>query len=605
MTGGVVTHTAGRQGWRRSPATKHRSPKPPRGPWSVVARGAYDNPREPACHLGGPVEASPGQITKFFDGAKQMLVPLFQRPYEWGPKEWETLWIDLLEQYERPPEETGATHFTGAIVTAPARSVPVGVSKFLVIDGQQRLTTVAILICAIRSLREVDTPKFKKLTTLLVNEHDEGLDYYKLLPTQPDRPAFQALVKQAPLVGTRFTQAFEFFRKRLTGPDSEGETIDLDRMTTVLQGRLIVVMINLGEADDPYLIFESLNAKGAPLTQADLIRNYLLLRFPQGAPQQAAYENAWLPMQELLGDHLTEFMRQYLMMAGDEVAKSSIYAVLKQRLMELKSHEQVAAELERLSKTSVLYAQIVGLRQHADAEIQDRLDRLRRWEVATSSPLVLKLLEAHARGDVTTENVQQCLTVIESYTVRRAVCAVPTNQLKRVFLALAKEFANGDAAEWLRATLAGWGAGRRWPKDEEFKDGLLRYRAYGNPVDRCKFILEALEDDYGHKERAAFSNATIEHIMPQSMTEEWQTALGPTASQVHERWLDVIGNLTLTAYNAELSNSPFAKKKTILADSHFELNKEVIAQAQWTEQEITARTAALFKRAKRIWARPE
>lgn len=551
------------------------------------------------------MEASPGQITKFFDGAKQMLVPLFQRPYEWGPKEWETLWTDLMEQYERPPEDTSAaTHFTGAIVTAPARSVPVGVSKFLVIDGQQRLTTVAILICAIRSMREVDTPKFKKLTSLLVNEHDEGLDYYKLLPTQPDRPAFQALVKQAPLPGTRFTQALEFFRKRLSGTDSEDKPIDLDHMTTVLQGRLTVVMINLGEADDPYLIFESLNAKGAPLTQADLIRNYLLLRFPQGAPQQAAYDNAWLPMQELLGDHLTEFMRQYLMMAGDEVAKSSIYAVLKQRLMNLRSHDEVSAELDRLAKTAVLYAQIVGLRRNADAGIQDRLDRIRRWEMATSSPLVLRLLEEHALGDVSAENVRECLAILESYAVRRAVCAVPTNQLKRVFLALVKDLPKGEAADWLRDTLGGWSAGRRWPKDEEFKDGLLRYRAYGNPVDRCKFILEALEEDHGHKERAAFSNATIEHIMPQSLTAEWEAELGPTASQVHERWLDVLGNLTLTAYNAELSNSPFAKKKTILAESHFEMNKTVIAQERWTEKEIAARTADLFDRAKTIWARP-
>lgn len=245
------------------------------------------------------MEARPSKITEFFDGTKQMMVPLFQRSYEWTTKDWETLWADLLEQYERSEEDTVATHFTGAIVTAPARSVPVGVSKFLVIDGQQRLTTIAVLICAMRTFLEPESKEYRRLTKLLINEDYDELDYFKLLPTQPDRPAFQALVGAKPQPGTRFTEALEFFKKKIAGTDSDGEKLDLDRLTNAIQNRLTVVAIHLGDTDDPYLIFESLNAKGAPLTQADLIRNYLLLRLHSNA-QQKSYEEAWLPMQALL-----------------------------------------------------------------------------------------------------------------------------------------------------------------------------------------------------------------------------------------------------------------------------------------------------------------
>jgi Protein of unknown function DUF262/Protein of unknown function (DUF1524) len=548
------------------------------------------------------MEARPCQILEFFNGTKQMLVPLFQRPYEWETKDWETLWTDLLEQYERTDEENVASHFTGAIVTAPARSVPIGVSKYLVIDGQQRLTTVAILICAIRSLLEVETPKYRKLTRLLINEDDEGLEHYKLLPTQPDRPAFQALIAQRPLPGTRFTQALEFFRKKLAGTDSDGTPIDLERLATAVQSRLTVVAIHLGDTDDPYLIFESLNAKGAPLTQADLIRNYLLLRLHANAQKQA-YEEAWLPMQALLGEHLTEFMRQYLMLTGEEVPKSAIYSVLKKRLFSVPD-ASVLDELVGMQRASTLYAQIIGLSPASEPQIGAGLARLRRWEVATANPLLLRLLEGHVRGTVSQQEVIACLSMIESFVVRRAACAVPTNQLKRVFLSLTKDMPPGGVSAWLGRALAGGSAGRRWPKDEEFKEAFARYRAYSQPVDRCKFILERLEAHHAHKEPAVFEAATIEHIMPRTLTPEWRATLGPNAEALHERWLDVLGNLTLTGYNSELSNSPFPKKQKLLEESHFELNRWVASQERWAEDELVKRTQALFERARQIWSRP-
>jgi hypothetical protein len=549
------------------------------------------------------MEARPCEILEFFNGTKQMLIPLFQRPYEWAAKDWETLWSDILEQYERTDDSGTASHFTGAIVTAPARSVPVGVSKFLVIDGQQRLTTVALLLCAIRSLVEPDSRDYRKLTRLLINEDDEGLDHYKLLPTQPDREAFQSLVDGSSVPDSRMGEALLFFRKKLQGEDSDGQPIELERLTQTLQARITVVAIHLGDTDDPYLIFESLNAKGTPLTQADLIRNYLLLRL-HSKDQQRAYEQSWLPMQNLLtGEHLTEFMRQYLMMTGEDVAKSAIYTQLKKQLVAVPD-EGISSALDRMRHASHLYSMVVGITEHPDAEVSRRLGRLRRWEIATANPFLLRLLDTHSAGALSVVDLRQVLAIVESFAVRRAVCGVPTNQLKRIFLLLAKDLPQHDVPGWLTTNLSAGASGRRWPKDEELKESLARYRAYAAPVDRCKFILESIEDQYEHRERVDYQNATIEHVMPQSLTPEWEKMLGPDAATIYSQWLDRLGNLTLSAYNGPMSNLPFEEKKKFLGQSHFELNRWIAEQGQWTEQEIRRRSDILSEKACLIWKRP-
>lgn len=548
------------------------------------------------------MQAQPCQMIDFFNGTKQMLVPLFQRSYEWGKKNWQVLWEDLLEQYERGDDGSLASHFTGAIVTAPARSVPVGVSKHLVIDGQQRLTTVAILLCAIRSMLPSDSKQYRKITRLLVNEDDEGLDYFKLLPTQADRPAFLALLESKPITSTAFEQAYLFFRKALNGTDSDEQPIDVERLFDALRTRLTVVAINLGDTDDPYLIFESLNAKGTPLTQADLVRNYLLLRLPADE-QQHAYDVCWMPMQTRLGTHLTEFMRHYLMQSGEEVGKSSIYAVLKSRLRDVPTAEvlRVLADMER---TSAFYSQIVGLDSSPSVRITRGLARLREWEIATANPFILKML-ASSSPVVDYDEVASCLAIVESYAVRRAVCGVPTNQLKKIFLKVTRDAPTEDVPNWLASHLAAGQAGRRWPKDEEFREAFARYRAYSQPRRRCRFLLASLEESHGHKEPASISAATIEHIMPQTLNISWRQMLGERAEEVHQRWLDTLPNLTLSGYNSELSNLGFEKKRDRLADSHFSMNRWIAEREVWTEEQLMQRAKLLFDRMVTIWARPD
>lgn len=551
------------------------------------------------------MEARPCQIIEFFNGTKQMMIPLFQRGYEWKEKEWETLWNDILERYERFDEKSDVSHFTGAIVTSPARSVPVGVSKHLVIDGQQRLTTIAVLLCAIRSVCEADSKQVRRITKLLVNEDDDGLDYYKILPTQPDRPSFRALLddpEAAP--DSLFKAAFKFFQKKLRGKDTDDKPIDVLRFFDTVQNRINVVMIHLGESDDPYLIFESLNAKGAPLTQGDLVRNYLLLRI-HTQDQQAVYDKHWLPIQDRLGANLPEFIRQYLVMQwGEDVPKGEVYAVLKRRIVDLDDSE-IPAQVARLSHFSAFYKRIVDptAGDGSPTEVLEGLQRIQRWEVSTSHPLLLKLFGLHSEGKLGTAAFRHCLKMIESFAVRRAICGVPTNQLKRIFITLTKELNPDHPVESLLAGLTSGQLGRRWPTDDEFEQAWLVYRAYASPIDRCRFILESLERLHPHKEPASFEKVSIEHVLPQNPDEDWYRDLGPTTDSQREAWAHTIGNLTITAYNGELSNAGFTRKKKIFRESHFEMNRYFEPLTRWDAEAIQQRTKSLFPLAKRLWPR--
>ena len=273
------------------------------------------------------MEATPTQIINYFSGFKQNIVPLFQRPYTWGERQWRTLWEDIFNFYGHEGEAK-STHFMGAVVTMPARSVPVGVSKFLVIDGQQRLTTIALLLCAIRDgLPATETTAQRRIQNhYLTNDGFEDLDFFKLLPTQADRLAYSPLIHRSASATpeSQFKKAYDFFRRRLRSQDDDGNPLDSKRILEIVESRLMAVMINLSDNDDPYLIFESLNFKGSPLEQADLVRNYFLMRFPV-TDQQAVYDDIWLPMQSRLGPNLTEFMRHFLGSEGEEVRKGDVY----------------------------------------------------------------------------------------------------------------------------------------------------------------------------------------------------------------------------------------------------------------------------------------
>jgi uncharacterized protein with ParB-like and HNH nuclease domain len=551
------------------------------------------------------MEATPTQIINYFSGFKQNLVPLFQRPYTWGERQWRTLWEDILTFYGREINDPRSTHFLGAVVTMPARSVPVGVSKFLVIDGQQRLTTIVMLLCAIRDeFGSTDSvPKRRIQNFYLTNDGFEGLDIFKLLPTQGDRPAYSALVQNSgnELPDSQFKKAYNFYRRRLRDQDDDGYPLEAKRILEIVETRLMVVMINLSDSDDPYLIFESLNFKGSPLEQADLVRNYFLMRFPV-TDQQGVYDGMWLPMQNRLGTGLTEFMRHFLGSEGEEIRKGDVYAAIK-RLVADSDAPSIRLLMSRMEQLSILYSRIATVVPEPNEELGQFFGQFRRLDFGTAYPLLLSLYEDYIDGQFSCEEFIASLRILDSYIVRRMVVGVPSNSLSGVFISLCKIKPIADSpSAWLSAALARESKNRRWPTDTEFFESWLRTPLYGSRV--CQVILECIEAQFGHHESVVFSDATVEHVLPQTMTPEWEQALGENAVDIQAEWLHTIGNLTLTGYNPELGNKEYREKREIFARSHFELNRFFANYETWGVSQIRKRAESLFETAKQLWPRP-
>ena len=366
------------------------------------------------------MEASPAKVIQYINGEKQNLIPLFQRPYTWKEDNWRTLWDDVMVQYDLGDT---STHFMGAIVSVPARSVPVGVSKYLIIDGQQRLTTVSLLLCALRDCLDANSAA-RIQEVYLTNKFRDPDDTPKFLPTQADRAVYKAIATNhvIPDQDGLIVQAYRYFRDRLlSGSDPNGDPVSPAKVLTTLEHALQVVMINLGEADDPYLIFESLNVKGEPLNQADLVRNYVLMRFRHsisaGGEQERVYLHYWRPMEDLLANNLPEFLRHYAMKQGDNIKQGGIYAATKAHLKDMDSSE-VEAEIKRMGIFASLYAKLLTPALERDANVRLRLEHVKELEVTTSYPLLLRLFDAREQQLLSSDDLDICLGLVESFVVQ-------------------------------------------------------------------------------------------------------------------------------------------------------------------------------------------
>lgn len=540
------------------------------------------------------MQAKETKLQDIIEGTKQYVIPLFQRTYSWIEKDWETLWKDLVELSEM---ENPRTHFIGSIVNMPTTSVPEGVAKYLLIDGQQRLTTIFILLILLRNkAKEPQNTRFADEinNTLLVNQYKDGIDHYKLMPTQVDRKTYFDLIdgKSPTNNENQLTKAYRFFEKQL-----QKIAIEPEKLKKIITNYFSVVSIVLDSDDNPYLVFESLNAKGRSLTQADLIRNYFFMRIHTDK-QDEMYEKFWLPMQEALKDDLTEFIRHYLMKEGNIVKKDDIYYSLKENV----TSENAIDSLKELKRYSVFYQRLKYPEFEKELELEKMFRRLNRLEVTTAYPLLLNFYNNYDNSTIDKEGFVDTLKTLENYLIRRFVCNIATNQLNKIFpsviQALQKD--SGNILDNFKTILQS----KNYPKDSEFLSRLKDARLYGSGdrVVKTKLILETIENSYNHKEEVPFDKLTIEHIMPQTLSEWWQKHLGEEWDDIHELYLHTIGNLTLTAYNAELSNDDFITKKNVLDESHLEMNKYFVNIHKWTKTEIENRTEILAKKTLEIWS---
>ncbi|MET7901961.1 DUF262 domain-containing protein [Streptomyces sp. NPDC005355] len=556
---------------------------------------------------------------KLVQGDKQFQVPLYQRTYSWGRDQLKRLWEDVGELVDQHVSgERTAPHFLGSVVLAPGQIQAGGVQRWLVVDGQQRLTTLMLAFTALRDhLWETGDPRGvdRVHRQILVNEFHEGLDHYRLLPTQADREAYTACVQSRAEAGgsDNIGAAYRFFRGALAGGQEAGDERWIGTVETVLKDLLSIVEITAESGDNVYRIFESINNTGVGLSQSDLLRNYVFMLLPKRG--ERVYQELWLPMQQSLGPKNLELLVWLdLVVRGHYKTKQSeIYREQQKRLQPLAGDEDaLQREIAQLAERGQRFLRIIEPHREPSPALRAVLERLAAWAGQTHYPLALHLLDLVAAGSTTPDDAAQALLYVESYLVRRLICQTPTTGLNRIFMEAPKELeTDRPAAEAVRRFLSG--RRRRWPGDEELREAIRSKPFYwsGRPPQRG-YILRRLEESYRPTEPVDFAKASlsVEHILPQRPAPAWfdlladETEPNQTPQELHDLLVHTLGNLTLTGDNAKLSNHPFERKQQILESSALRMNLEIASAQRWGKVEILDRADRLTERAVGLWPGP-
>lgn len=556
-------------------------------------------------------------LKELIQGEKQFRVPLWQRQYTWKRDEHLLLWSDILEQYAQllpdSPVPVSSGHFLGSFVLSPAAFAASDVASFLIVDGQQRMTTLLLILCALRDAQSSKQPHAAdRINELyLVNKWKAGLARLRLLPTQEDRSAFEKCVNSDPSAGGQdgIGAAYRFFRSQLELPDPEGALLDLALLERVVVERLAIVDITTGAGDNAHRIFQSLNGTGVGLTQADLLRNYIFMLLPSRG--DVVYQQVWRPMEQLLGfENLEGLARVDIQRRGIDVAKDDVYRLHQERLDALSGQEDaVEAVVRDLARRAEHYKRLIRPDHEPDPELRAGLHRLARWGAQTTYPLLMHGYELLDRGECGIADLRQVVTYVEGFLIRRHLAGVPTNSLNRLFVAMIEQLPpEVGFADAVRQVLSG--ERRHWPTDILTAEAVKTRPFYLNGrAHQRKLILERLEESYEHPEPVDLANAelTIEHILPQTLSAEWRQhlqELGQEPDEVRDELVHTLGNLTLTGVNAQLSNNPFERKQQLYAHSHLELNRDLPSQPAWGRDQILARAQKLAERVIAIWPGP-
>lgn len=563
------------------------------------------------------MKATEAKLVEVIRKAPQFTIPIYQRTYSWTERECRQLWDDILRVGR---DERVAVHFLGSIVYVEnGLSNQTDRAPLLVIDGQQRLTTVMILFAALRgALGDDDEPfdgfsKRKIENRYLRDPDEEGERSYKLLLTQTDRDTLKAVVAGTSMpaaTSVAVRRNFEMFGSWLQTVD------DLSDVCLGLS-KLIVVEVALNrEHDNPQLIFESMNSTGRQLSQADLIRNYILMGL-EPAEQTRLYENHWRPMelafgQEAYSDLFDGFMRHFLTFRTGTIPRiGDVYEAFKEYARRTDIAERgVGVLLGDLYDHARYYCFMipnVGSLSEGNRQLADAFSDLHELKVDTAFPLLLELYGDYDHGLLSRDDFLAVIRMIEAYVFRRVVCAIPTNTLNKTFAGFGRSLRKETYLESIAANFLSLRTYRRFPSDDEFRRDLMTRDLYN--MRQRSFWLRRFENHDRH-ERVTVEDYTIEHIMPQTeaLSSGWIGDLGPDYKRVHETWLHTLGNLTLTGYNSEYRDYPFARKRDMengFASSPLRLNKGLGQVQVWNEDAIRVRAGRLADQALRIWKAPE
>lgn len=553
------------------------------------------------------------KLIKYLDGAsKRFIIPVYQRNYDWKMEHCKQLYDDLVKIIR----QNRKSHFFGSIVSVQSESGTM--EEFLIIDGQQRLTTISLLLLAIYHL--LSSGKMvsrdhqltdKILKKYLIDEYEPEEKRIKLKPIKNDQKAFGILFDQDEeyIPDSNLTINYRYFYDRI----QHGE-LDIDELFDAIC-KLEVINISLNHEDNPQLIFESLNSTGLNLSEGDKIRNYILMGLPNDQ-QTKFYEKYWNRIESYTDYDVSSFVRDYLSIKQQSTPNmNSVYPTFKKYV-----EDAEVADIEPLLKDLLEYAKryaflIKG--GHSDERLNSCIYRLNRLSISVTRPFLLEVIRLSESGALTADELIEVFHFTESYLFRRAICDLPTNALNKIFLLLHREIIrfDGDESHYVekfKYALLSKRERTRFPSDEEFAECMSTRNIYGmNPKNKL-YLFERLEnsetsetkDVWGHLDRGEYS---IEHIMPQHLTAAWIVSLGDNYEAIHTNWLHRLANLTLTAYNSRYSNSPFAEKRDMphgFKDSGLRINQWVGRKEQWGLPELEERDQLLKNTVIGIWPYP-
>lgn len=555
------------------------------------------------------MDARKGNIYEILNGNKQFLIPVYQRYYSWDIEQCKRLWNDIVEMQKKGK----AGHFVGSIVNIAEQAMPTGVQKYMIIDGQQRMTTLSLLLLALRDYA-IKNPKDTTINArridnmLLKNEYESGDERYKLLLTETDRDILMRLVEEKPIpddTRSKLLDNYKFFAGKIA--DKELQPAEVYESI----GKLQIVNITLDRSvDDAQAIFESLNSTGKELSESDLIRNYVLMGL-EPTEQTYVYEHLWRPM-ELLFVYETQdsvmdrFFRDYLTMKITRIPKQDrVYEEFK--LYHLNCEFSTIRELCQDLLTYAKYYTDMVFKRSSNPALKSLYEDINDLRMEVSYPFLLKVHNDYAEGIISEDDLKLIIRLCISYVFRRSICDIPTNSLNKTFATLKNEIKPDDYVNSIKAFFVMRNDYKEFPDDDKFAAAFVSRDIY--TMRSRNFILSHLEN-YGNKAPIIIENYTIEHIMPQnsSLSPEWQQMLGAKWREVQKTYLHTIGNLTLTAYNSEMSDHPFMVKMDMeggFKESALRLNAYVVKLNEWNEQTIKERAALLADKAKQIWAYPD
>lgn len=567
------------------------------------------------------LQAGETTLNKLLNTSRQFIVPIFQRNYSWQKSQYEQLWFDILRASKFKEKQN---HFIGSIVYIDMGTPAGRPQQLLLIDGQQRLTTISILLCAIKDYVQkfnletklINLAKIKNQFLYNSDEIDE--DKYKLLLNVQDKETYIKLIDNTIFTvnkpATNIIKCYEFFYERIEDFIKEYGQID-----EIYAGifKLSLVSISLDkDSDNPQMIFESMNSTGKDLSQTDLLRNYLLMDLTP-EKQTRLYKTYWKPMEELFGEDIYKndlnkfdyFIRDFLTLKSDTgyICKiNNVYENFKRYYLD--NNCEKFTVLKDLFTYAKYYA-CIDLLQENDDELKLYWQEFKKLDSHVVYPFLLKLYDDYSRQILIKEDFKKILQVVISYLWRRAICEIPTNSLSKTFATLYQAVDKEDYVNSIIKAFVFKSSYKRFPSDYEVREKLQTKDIYHFRL--RKYLLEALENYY-HKEPIDLNTAnyTIEHIMPQNIEHNlsWQQMLGEDWQEVHSLYLHTLGNLTITGYNAEMSNKSFVEKvngESGFKHSHLKLNESIAQSDVWNKKAIQRRTNILTDIILKIWKYPE